>query len=192
MCLAAQAPAPHRVSPLLMAVPGGCPAAPAPSQPPATGAAPHPDAISPSAAGGLCCLQIRAAGGSSGSVQRQVSTPCHRHRSGGTTHVTPTPPVPHVAASVPCGTRTEPGTTRVSCKPGSQRCPWARAGRAWHWAGRTRGCSRWGGCCGETGPRPPLLTPVICLLPVTAECMQRQTRTTTLSAPPPRTASAPW
>lgn len=65
-------------------------------------------------------------------------------------------------------------------------------GTAWH--SQIRAPWAVGGGQGEQqkDPSPRPVTPRCCLLLVTAECTQLQTPTTTPSAPPPRTASAPW
>lgn len=105
------------------------------------------------------------------------------------------PPAPSRPAAVLRAVRMElaiSGCPRLPVPPGSGLFvvgPW------WGDHGVVGGGNRvqqpLGSCWGwRTPPRVSNTPP--CLLLVTAECTQRQTPTTTPSAPPPRTASAPW
>lgn len=160
---------------------------PPPSRPPLS--------VSPTAAGGLCRLQIRPARSSSSSIQRQVGTAAHWGVGGDGGGMPISPPAPSRPAAVPRAMRMElaiSGCPRFPVPPGSGLFvvgPW------WGDRGVVGGGNRvqqpLGSCWGWRTPPRVSNTP-LCLLLVTAECTQRQTPTTTPSAPPPRTASAPW
>lgn len=204
MCLVPPAPAPRRVLPLLrgpcsqcLGVPG-CPGPPELPRQGLVGAAPTLTTTS-------LCLPHRCRGAmpptdTPSPQQQQQHTATGRHhcpRGGweGWGGMPISPPAPSRPAAVPRAMRMELailGCPRLPVPPGSGLFvvgPW------WGDHGVVGGGNRvqqpLGSCWGWRTPPRVSNTP-LCLLLVTAECTQRQTPTTTPSAPPPRTASAPW